>query len=579
MTTALLYAMVLLAGGGGLILLVGRHLSVRWSARLTPLLFLGALVPLIWLRGGPAWVVPSAVVPLELWVVRVVYRFDPFVALFALLAGGVAFLLALWVALADPDGEGWFAGWPPFLLALFLNLLLSGNLLQAFVAWEGVLLATYLLLTDDREGLPTPGIGEWFLGLHHGAGYPLLVALLLLDHSAGSLHESLIRPEMVSPVVLLLVLATVWLRMAQVPAHTWTVAVAESPGPVSTLLLGGGGLLAGPYLWLRFLSWVPPLQRPFLPGEVAMAAGSLSLIVGAALALRQGSGRRVLAADTVSRMGLLLLALGTNHPLGLAAALFFLPGLLLSKLAFHLAFAPGGWRDPAGRRTLFTLAAWETAGLPLSPGFVGRWLLAMALFQMARPVHLVLLLLATPLALAYLWRGRTLLPQETGEVTRWRAWMGPACTGLVVLLPVGGLATPWLWGWLWGKAAMVVQGSAVSLPRPLLEALWGWGWPWGGLLLLLLAGGSLGAALSRRRRRLSLPEPLLLREPLPVLTGETAWLAWLGRPASLYRFLSTLAGRLNGGIQRSVAFLEHHVTYFLLVILVLAGVILVILTR
>jgi formate hydrogenlyase subunit 3/multisubunit Na+/H+ antiporter MnhD subunit len=435
--------------------------------------------------------------------------------------------------------------------------------------------------------LPTAGVAEWFLGSQHIAGYALMVALLLLGRSASTLQYGEIGPGSITPTILLLLLVTAWVRMAQIPFQVWSSAAAETPGPVSTLLLGGWGLLAGPYLWLRFLSRAADaafIAGLALPNTVAMVAGGISLVVGAGLALRQESGRRVLAGDTVSRLGLLWMALGLGTPLGIAAGFFLMLDFLVSKVAFHAAFSTGAWRSFPGRQVLFALGAWGAAGLPFSLGFVGRWLLVLGILAAGVPGYLPLVFLSVPLALAYLWRAWTLLPREDSIDRVPSTWAGPILVGLAFFLPIAGAAAPWLWHRVLEQTIITLWGGEFVAVRPLVDSLDRWGWSWAILYLVVVAGGALWEGLLRLRRKV--PRALqqesvrgVLQEPLSLLVRESAWLAWIGRPTVIYRFWGQWAGRAAGGMQRLVSFLERHITYFLLVTLVLAGVILIVLTR
>jgi len=579
MTQAFLWTIAILGVGGIALLLAGRWLPARWSAWASLGLLAVALLPFLLLRAGPLEVRLFSWIPADEGPIGIAYRFDTLSRAFALLAGLSAVPLLLWMALGAPAEEGHYAPWLLFLLALFLNLLGSADLLQAYASWEGLILATYLLLVYRRSSLPTPGIAEWFLGGQHLAGYALLAALLLVIRPAGTLHYGLLNPGAVAPAALLLLLGTTWVRMAQVPFQGWALAVAESPGPVSTMLLGGGGLLAGPYIWLRFLSRV----SAHTPREVALVAGSISLVVGAALALRQESGRQVQAGDTASRLGLLWIALGLDGPLGVAASLFLLLDFVWGKVLFHIALSGGGRLNRPVRQALFAFGVWGAAGLPPSAGFVGRWLLVLGLFQAGRPAYLPIVLLATPLMLSYLWRGWTLLPLAgAGDKPRPAAAQG-VVVGWAALLPLSGAAAPGLWRLLLERSSMAVLGIDVLAVRAPMGTLEAWIPVWGLVLLLIGAGWAWWSGALRRRG--ARPKQALaavkgpLQEPLLALPGETAWLAWVGRPAPLYRFFGRLLGRLAGGLQRTVTSLERHTTYFLLFVLVAAGAVLIFLTR
>jgi formate hydrogenlyase subunit 3/multisubunit Na+/H+ antiporter MnhD subunit len=576
---AALWSIAILAGGGVLLLLIGRWLEARWTAWIALGLLIGAFLPFLFLRSGPQEVTLAEWMPAGPWPVFISFSFDSLTRVFALLGGLFSMLLLLWMGLAAPSEEGQYSPWVLLLLALFLHLLCHTDLLAAYAGWEMLLLATYFLLIHRRASLPTPGIAEWFLGAQHLAGYLLVAALLLIGQPSAGLRYSLLVPGVIPPAALLLLLGAAWVRTAQIPFQGWALFSAETPAPVSTMLLGGWGLLAGPYLWLRFVS----RMARHTPNEVALIAGSISLIVGAVLALRQASPRRVQAGDTASRLGLLWVALGVNGPLGIAAAIFLLLDFVLSKVLFHMALSGAGRLGRPIRQTLFALAMWGAAGLPPSVGFIGRWLLVLGLLQAGRLVYLPVILLATPLTLAYLWRGWTLTASGKATARPLTVHVQKALVGVAGLVPLAGLVAAWLWR-LFEPAARAVLGPAGTEVRAPLDSLLarmpGW------TLLLLLIGGA-GAWWSGVLRR-GAPESIAttadqidgpLQEPLPVLTRESAWAARVGQPTSLYQFAGRLLGRIGAGIQQVMTYLERHTTFFLVVVLVAATLVLIVFTR
>jgi len=155
--------------------------------------------------------------------------------------------------------------------------------------------------------------------------------------------------------------------------------------------------------------------------------------------------------------------------------------------------------------------------------------------------------------------------------------------GWAALLPISGLAAPALWKLLFERACMAVLGiDALALRAP-LDRLSAWLPTWALLLLLGMVAWAFGSGAVRRRgvegERTTPGGQGPLQDQLPALPGETAWLSWVGQPASLYRLFGRLLGRAAGGTRRVANFLERHTTYFLLFVLVAAGAVLIFLTR
>jgi formate hydrogenlyase subunit 3/multisubunit Na+/H+ antiporter MnhD subunit len=602
-TEPALLAILILVVGGTALLLAGRWLRPRWSAWVALGLGLGAVVPFLFPHGPQErvlfqWLSGTG------WAITAAYRFDALAQVTTGIAAIPAALLLLWMGLGAAEEEGAFAPWVLLLLGALIHLVTSADLLLAYATWEVLILVSYLLLTFRRAALPTPGIAEWFLGGQHVAGFTLLFALLGIGQLTGTWQYTQLNPGTVTPLALLLLLVTVWVRTALVPFQGWAMATAESPAPVSTLLFGGWALLPGPTLWLRFLA----LNADHNPRDVAMIAGCVALLLGSVLALRQESGRRVQAGDTVARLGLVWIALGLDNSLGGAAGLFLLLDLLLSKVVFHLALsgkAPGR----SVRQMLFLLGAWQSIGLPPTLGFVGRWLLVMGLIAAGRVVYLPFILLAIPLALAYLWRGWTLLPTGAAPVWNWKTIVSGTITGGIALCCFAGLAAPWLERTLLDPAAQAlgwVPGSTVPpalwSARPAMLALSNWLPAWAAMFVLVLGVGSWWSGLwpSLRTRAALGSLPLSpdgekgaltpergeqapaegpLQEALPVLPRETGWLAWVGRPVLLSRLFGQVTGVLGVALHGLVNFLERHTTYFLLVVLVAAAIVVIALAR
>lgn len=565
-------ALIVLGSGLGL-LLAGRMVRLRGRLWAWAALVLGGMasLPLFFLRSGPLELNLGRWALAGNWGISLTWRFDPLAQALILPAGLSALLLLLWLATGAPEEEGRLAPWILLLLALLTALLGSADFLLAYVLWEIGILATYGLLSSPRPRLPVPGVAEWFLGVQHVAGYLFLAALLLIGQ-AGTLEYGRMEIGAVGFAAFLLATGAAWVRTAQIPFHGWAPAVAGAAGTAGLILIGNGSLLAGPYLWLRLLSRV---GEPF-PGEVLLIGGGLSLVVNAALALHQNGVGPILAEDSAARLGLVWMALGLGGPWGIGAGLVLILDLLLSKAVFYSAVAGIGLGKEA-RQGIFALGMWQAAGLPPTLGFIGRWLLALGLAEAGRWAYLPIVLLATPLTLSYLWRGRTLLPRMEEPATlpkgvRWGA------LGAALLVVLAGTAVPWLWPALLERATMVVLGRPPVEVQPALEALLLWLPAWGvGLGAAAVLGVWWSGALRRWAAPVSATMPL--SDTLPVLPDEVTWLAWIGQPAPVYRFLGRVAGLAGSAAGRLVNFLERHTTYFLLLMLFIALAVVVVLTR
>ncbi len=566
--------LVLLGSGLGLLLagrLVRTHLWRRVWAWAAPALGVAAFLPLALLRSGPLEFTLGRWALTGNWDISLTWRFDLLSWTLALPAGLSALFLLLWLAVGASPEEGQHAPWVLLLLALFMALLGSADLLLSYVLWEIGILVAYGLLSSPRPRFPVPGVAEWFLGVQHAAGYLFLAALLLIGQ-VGTLEHGRMEIGAVGLAALLLTAGAAWVRTAQVPFQGWAPAAAGAAGTAGLVLMGSSGFLAGPYLWLRLL----PKAGGAFPGEVLLIGGSISLVVNAALAFQQNGTGPILAGDTAVRLGLIWMALGLGGSWGIGAGLLLILDLLLSQAVFYPAVTGMGLGKET-RQGLFALGMWQAAGLPPTWGFLGRWLMVLGLAEAGRWAYLPIVLLATPLTLAYLWRGRTLLPRMEEPailpaVVRWGA------LGAALLVALSGAVVPWLWPALLERATTAASGMAAVEVWSALEVVLSWlpAWGVGGGVLVALGILWSGAL----RRRVTTPSAAMpLSDTLPVLPDEAAWLAWIGRPVPVYRFLGRAAGLAGSAAGRLVTFLERHTTYFLLLMLFIALVVVVVLTR
>ena len=231
-------------------------------------------------------------------------------------------------------------------LASVLLFILSGNLLQSWLAWFGASLALHGLLLfhpERRAGVLAARKKQIASRLGDLA---LLVALVFAYRGAGSLD---LRAVLAAPPSPALAVAAVGLALAalvksaQFPLHGWLLEVMETPTPVSALL-HAGVLNAGGFLVLRY--------SPLIAGSPAaldllLVVGALTAAFGSLTLLPQTSIKGALACSTIAQMGFMMLECG----LGVfsAAALHIFAHSLYKAHAFlssgeavgvHRALAP-----------------------------------------------------------------------------------------------------------------------------------------------------------------------------------------------------------------------------------------------
>ncbi|MFM7267938.1 MAG: NAD(P)H-quinone oxidoreductase subunit 5 [Cyanobium sp.] len=212
-------------------------------------------------------------------------------------------------------------------LALFsssmLGLVISPNLLEIYVFWELVGMCSYLLVGFwyDRDGAANAAqkafvvnrVGDFglllgILGLFWATGsfgFEEIGARLQQAVAGGSLSNT------VAVVLCLLVFMGPMAKSAQFPLHVWLPDAMEGPTPISALIHAATMVAAGVFLVAR----LQPVYEPFPLVQVVIAViGTITLFLGASIALTQQDLKKGLAYSTVSQLGYMMLAMGCGAP-------------------------------------------------------------------------------------------------------------------------------------------------------------------------------------------------------------------------------------------------------------------------
>ena len=378
-----------------------------------------------WLQIGP-------------YTLTVGLNLDSLSNLLALLVAGVGLLIGVYAVsyMADEPGKPHFYSTLSFFIGAMLTLVLSDSLMLLFAAWEGVGLASYLLIgfwytqTDAKEAAR-----KAFLMTRLG-DLGLLLGWLLLLLTVGTTDIQTVLaavgetlPSGVATLAAFLLLLGAIGKSAQLPLTAWLPDAMAGPTPVSALIHSATMVAAGVYLLLRLF----PLFEA-APGVLTAVLwlGAVTALFAALVATVQTDLKRVLAWSTVSQLGEMFFALGLG---GAFAAAFHLTVHALFKSALFLTagsvgHVAGGYdlRKMGGLRRALPLTAgvFAAAGLTLAgfPPFSAFWSEEAILAQAASvsPFAGALLLLLIFLAGVYISRAgvATFLswpgaPQPTGK--------------------------------------------------------------------------------------------------------------------------------------------------------------------
>lgn len=258
-------------------------------------------------------------------------------------------------------GHARFTRWLCLTLAAVLTLIVSGNLLQLWLAWIATSLGLnqLLLFYPDRRAAVLAARKKFVSSRLGDAA--VLGAMVLLYRTFGTLDYAplfaaakalTVVPAAVHGAAVLLVVAAL-LKSAQAPLHGWLTEVMETPTPVSALL-HAGVINAGGFLVLRFAG-VIALSLPSL--DLLVVVGGLTAIFASTVMLTQTSVKVALAWSTIAQMGFMMLECGLGafsaallhivaHSLYKAHA-FLSSGSVIDLARASWSPSPGGRPHPA----------------------------------------------------------------------------------------------------------------------------------------------------------------------------------------------------------------------------------------
>ncbi len=310
---------------------------------------------------------------------------------FVLLITGVGSLIHIYSIgyMAEDPGRRRFFGYLNLFLAAMLLLVLADNYLGLYMGWEGVGLASYLLIGfwSDKPSAATAAKKAFVVNRVGDIG--LAVALMVMFAAVGSVSFSTVfgaAPGLtegtLTAIGLMLLLAACG-KSAQVPLQSWLGDAMEGPTPVSALIHAATMVTAGVYLIVRsgpVFDLAPHAQT------AVVVVGAVTLLFGAVIGCAKDDIKKALAASTMSQIGYMVLAAGLG-PAGYAFAImhllthgFFKAGLFLGAgSVMHAMDDEVNMRRYGGLRTVlpitfttFGLGYLAIIGVPPLAGFFSK---------------------------------------------------------------------------------------------------------------------------------------------------------------------------------------------------------------
>jgi NADH-quinone oxidoreductase subunit L len=265
---------------------------------------------------------------------------DPLSICFVLLITGVGSLIHIYSVgyMAHDTDRRRFFGYMNLFIAAMLLLVLSDNYLGLYVGWEGVGLASYLLI-GFWQFKPTAAVAAkkaFIVNRIGDVGLSLAIMLMFAEFGTfnftGVFDGSKSAGSGVALALGLLLLLAACGKSAQLPLQSWLLDAMEGPTPVSALIHAATMVTAGVYLMVRS----NPILFYSADARISVAiVGAVTLLFGGIIACAKDDIKKSLAGSTMSQIGYMMLGAGLG-PAGYAFAIgqllahgFFKAGLFL----------------------------------------------------------------------------------------------------------------------------------------------------------------------------------------------------------------------------------------------------------
>jgi NADH-quinone oxidoreductase subunit L len=315
--------------------------------------------------------------------------YDPLSALFLLLVTGVGSLIHIYSIgyMAHDPRRRRFFGYLNLFVAAMLTLVLAKNYLVLFLGWEGVGLASYLLIGfwQHKPSAAAAAVKAFVINRVGDIGMSVAIMLMFVtfgttDFAAISAAAQGASDTTLNTLGLLLLLAACG-KSAQVPLQSWLLDAMEGPTPVSALIHAATMVTAGVYLIVRsnFI-----FERAPIAQTAVVVVAVVTLLWGAIIGCAKDDIKKVLAGSTMSQIGYMMLGAGLGAA-GYAFAIFHLltHGFFKANMFLGAGSVMHGMNDDVDMRRYgavrhampitfltFTMGYLAIIGFP---GFSGFW--------------------------------------------------------------------------------------------------------------------------------------------------------------------------------------------------------------
>jgi NADH-quinone oxidoreductase subunit L len=320
------------------------------------------------------------------------FQLDQLTLVMLCVVTGVGFLIHLYSVgyMAEEEGYWRFFAYMNLFLFFMLMLVLAENFLLMFVGWEGVGLASYLLIGFWFQSDSAANAGKKAFIVNRIGDFGFLLAMFLLIAHFGTLSFTQVFSQIgahpawqggfLTAVALFLMLGATG-KSAQIPLYVWLPDAMEGPTPVSALIHAATMVTAGVYMIAR--AHIIFDRSPFALSTVAII-GVATALFAATIGLVQTDIKRVLAYSTISQLGYMFLACGVAaYSAGifhLVTHAFFKALLFLAAgSVIHALSGEQDMRTMGGLRKKIPITFWTMtaavlaiSGAPPLAGFVSK---------------------------------------------------------------------------------------------------------------------------------------------------------------------------------------------------------------
>lgn len=399
------------------------NLREFWTllAGITKFLLIAAMLPAVLSGQGFVFTLAEVLpgVPIQL-------RVDAMGIYFALVASFLWICTSLYSigymrALKEHDQTRYFTAFA-LAIAATIGVAFAANLLTLYLFYEMLSLATYPLVTHERNG-EARSSGRRYLTYILGTSIGLVLPAMLityattgtLDFTAGGIFAGQASFATLTLFLVLFVLG--FAKAAIMPMHGWLPAAMVAPTPVSSFLHGVAVVKVGVFSILRVVLHIfgPDLLRNLDLGVIITSLASVTVLVASLVALTQDNLKRRLAYSTIGQLSYMVLGAGMLSAAGMTGGLLHIAMHAFGKIT--LFFCAGAIyvashkkyiseMDGLGRRMpvtygAFLLGALSIIGMPPLGGFISKWHLLTGAIETGQIILLLVLLVSSFLNAAY----------------------------------------------------------------------------------------------------------------------------------------------------------------------------------